>query len=174
MSIPDTKPAGIESSLELLDDGKVKLTVEVDESEFDAAVDAAFRRIAKEVRMPGFRPGKAPRKLLEAQFGHQIGREEALREALPDYYARAVVHHDVDVIASPEIEITAGQEEGRVAFDAVVEVRPTVEVAGYNGLRVEIPRPTASDDEIDEQLERMRTQFAEFEPVERPAADGDH
>ena len=174
VSIPDTKPAGIESSLELLDDGKVKLTVEVDESEFDAAVDAAFRRIAKEVRMPGFRPGKAPRKLLEAQFGHQIGREEALREALPDYYARAVVHHDVDVIASPEIEITAGQEEGRVAFDAVVEVRPTVEVAGYNGLRVEIPRPTASDDEIDEQLERMRTQFAEFEPVERPAADGDH
>ena len=164
----------IKSTLEVLDDNKVKLSVEVDESEFDSAVDAAFKRIAKEVRMPGFRPGKAPRRLLEAQFGKQIGREEALREALPDYYARAVVQHDVDVIASPEIEVVSGQEEGDVAFDAVVEIRPVIEVAGYDGLRVEIPRPTPSDEEIDEQIDRMRMQYAEFETVERAADDGDH
>ncbi len=89
----------INSTVETLDENKVKLSVEVDEAEFDSALDAAFKRIAKEVRMPGFRPGKAPRRLLEAQFGHGVGREEALREALPDYYAQAVVAHDVDVIA---------------------------------------------------------------------------
>jgi trigger factor len=166
--------SNISSTVEPLDDNKVKLSVEVDDAEFDTAIDAAFKRIAKEVRMPGFRPGKAPRKLLEAQFGHGIGREEALREALPDYYAQAVVAHDVDVIAPPDIEITAGQEEGTVTFDAVVEIRPTVEVGGYDGLRVEIPSPTPSDEEIDEQIDRMRQQYAEFVPVERPAEDGDH
>jgi len=164
----------ISSTVELLDDNKVKLSVEVDEAEFDTAIDAAFKRIAKEVRMPGFRPGKAPRKLLEAQFGHGVGREEALREALPDYYAQAVVNHDVDVIAPPDIDITAGQEEGPVSFDAVVEVRPVVEVGGYDGLKVEIPSPTPSDEEIDEQIDRMRQQYAEFVTVERAADDGDH
>lgn len=166
--------SNISSTVESLDDNKVKLSVEVDEAEFDTAIDAAFKRIAKEVRMPGFRPGKAPRKLLEAQLGHGVGREEALREALPDYYAKAVVAHDVDVIAPPDIEITAGQDEGVVTFDAVVEVRPSVEVAGYDGLRVEIPSPTPSDEEIDEQVDRMRQQYAEFVAVERPAEDGDH
>jgi len=166
--------SNINSTVERLDDNKVKLSVEVDEAEFDSALDAAFKRIAKEVRMPGFRPGKAPRRLLEAQFGHGVGREEALREALPDYYARAVVAHDVDVIAPPDIEITAGQDEGVVAFDAVVEIRPVIEVAGYDGLRVKIPSPVPSDEEIDEQIDRMRQQFAEFVTVERAAEDGDH
>jgi trigger factor len=166
--------SNINSTVELLDDNKVKLSVEVDEAEFDSALDAAFKRIAKEVRVPGFRPGKAPRRLLEAQFGHGVGREEALREALPDYYARAVVAHDVDVIAPPDIEITSGQEEGAVAFAAVVEVRPVIEVAGYDGLQVKIPSPVPSDEEIDEQIDRMRQQFAEFVTVDRAAQDGDH
>jgi trigger factor len=166
--------SNINSTVELLDDNKVKLSVEVDETEFDTAINAAFKRIAKEVNMPGFRPGKAPRKLIEAQFGHAVGREEALREALPEYYAQAVVAHDVDVIAPPDIEITAGQDTGAVLFDAVVEIRPVVEVAGYDGLRVEIPSPVPSDEEISEQLDRMREQYAEFESVERAADDGDH
>ncbi len=164
----------VKSTVETLEDSRVKVSVEVDESEFSSAVDAAFKRIAHEVKMPGFRPGKAPRRILEAQLGHQVGRDEALREALPDYYARAVVEHDVDVIAAPEIEITAGEESGPIVFDAVVEVRPQVNVAGYNGLRVEIPRPAPSPDDIDEQLDAMRGQFAQLEPVERAAADGDH
>jgi len=164
----------VKSNVEALEDNRVKVSVEVDESEFDTAVDAAFKRIAREVRMPGFRPGKAPRRILEAQLGHQVGREEALREALPDYYARAVVEHDVDVIASPEIEITNGEESGPVAFDAVVQVRPVVNAAGYDGLRVEIPKPVPSDADIDEQIDAMRGQFAELVPVDRAAADGDH
>ena len=152
----------------------MKLSVEVDEETFDVAVDAAFKRIAKEVRMPGFRPGKAPRRLLEAQFGSAVGREEALREAMPEYYAQAVIEHDVDVVAPPEIEITGGQEDGPVQFDAVVEIRPSVSAAGYDGLRVEIPNPVASAEEIDEQIDNLRRNFAELSVVERAAADEDH
>ena len=164
----------MKSTLETLEDNRVKLSVEVDESEFDTAVNAAFKRIAKEVRMPGFRPGKAPRRLLEAQLGHQVGRDEALREAMPEYYTQAVIEHDVDVVGPPDINITGGQETGVVEFDAVVEVRPTVNAGGYDGLRIEIPSPSPSDEEIDEQLEQMRKHYAKFEVVERAAIDGDH
>ena len=164
---------GTTSSIEFLDHNKVKLTVEVDEKEFDAAVDEAFRRISKQVQIPGFRPGKVPRRILEVQLGHQSGRSEALREELPGYYQQAVVHHDVDVIDSPDIEIVAGQEEGAVVFDATVEIRPVIEVAGYNGLRIEVPCPDPSDEDIDSEIDRLRTEHAEFQTVERPAQDGD-
>lgn len=161
----------MKTSVEPIEDNKVKVSVEVDEDEFETQIDAAFRRIAREVRIPGFRPGKAPRKILEAQLGVAPGREEALRQALPEYYADAVREHDIDVIAPPEIDITAGEDEGRVAFEAVVEVRPVVSVGGYENLRVTIDRPEATDDEIEEQIDRMRAQNAELKPVSQPAID---
>jgi len=142
--------------------------------EFDKALDAAFRRIAKEVRIPGFRPGKAPRKILEARVGPEAARQEALRESLPEYYAKAVGEHDVDVIAPPEIDITAGEADGPVVFDAVVEVRPRITVPGYGGLRVEVPSPHADEAAVDAQIERLRAQSGELVAVERPAQDGDH
>ena len=164
----------MKTSVEPLEGNKVKVSVEVDEAEFDKEIDAAFRRIAHEVRIPGFRPGKAPRRILEQRMGAGPGREEALRHSLPEYYAQAVREHDVDVIDAPEIDITSGQEEGAVAFDAVVEVRPVVSVGGYDHLRVTIDRPEATDEEIEAQIDRMRSQKAELSAVERPAADADH
>lgn len=164
----------MKSTVEVLEDNKVKVSVEVDEGEFDKEVDAAFKRIAKEVRLPGFRPGKAPRRILEARLGAGVGREEALRESLPGYYTKAVIDHEVDVIAPPEIEITQGRDTGPVVFDAVVQVRPHISVGGYHGLRVEIPSPVPSDDEIQSYIDRLRNQFAELQAVERPVQDGDH
>jgi trigger factor len=164
----------VKAVVEPLEGNKVKLSVEVDESEFEKDIDAAFRRIAKEVRLPGFRPGKAPRRILEAKLGKDVGREEALRNALPNYYYQAVKENEVDAIAAPELEITAGKDEGPVVFDAVVEVRPTVSVPGYASLRVEIAKPEASDEEIDAQIERLRQQYGELTAVERPAIDADH
>jgi trigger factor len=163
----------VRTSVEPLEGNKVKVLVEVDEGEFDKAIDKAFRKLANEVRIPGFRPGKAPRRVLEARFGSEVGRSQALQDAVPDYYMSAVREHDVDVIAAPELQITEGEDDGAVAFEAVVEVRPVVQVPGYGGLRVTIPSPEASEEEIDAQLERLRTQFAELEPVKRPAVDGD-
>jgi trigger factor len=163
----------VKSTVEPLEGNKVRLSIQVDESELEPAIDAAFKRIAREIRLPGFRPGKAPRKLLEARLGAGVAREEALREAVPGYYAEAVATHDVDAIAQPEIEITDGAEGGPIAFDAVVEVRPTVNVAGYQNLKVEIPSPTPSEDDVESQIERMREQYADLVTVDRPAKDGD-
>ncbi len=162
------------TSVESLEGNKVKLSVEVDEAEFERAVDDAFRRIAREVRIPGFRPGKAPRRVLEARIGSEVARQEALREALPGYLARAITEHEVDAIAPPEVDITAGEEAGAVAFDAVVEVRPRVAVPGYANLRVTVPRPTVTAEEVDAQIDRMRAQHGELVTVERAARDGDH
>jgi trigger factor len=164
----------VKSSVEALEGNKVKVSVEVEEVELDSAIDAAFKRIAQEVRIPGFRPGKVPRKILEARIGIDAARQDALREALPEYYVRAVDELEVDVIAPPEIDITSGQESGPVTFDAVVEVRPQINVAGYDGLRVEVPNPAVSDAQVDAQLHRLRDNSSTLEAVERPAADGDH
>ncbi len=166
--------AAVQSSVETLTDNRVKLTIELDEAEFETEVDAAFKRIAREVRIPGFRPGRAPRRLLEAQLGPQAGRSEALRASLPDYYARAVVEHDIDVIDAPSIEITEGSESGPVCFDAVVDVRPAVAVSDYDRLSVQIPSPTVDEAEITAEIDRFRQQFAELSPVRRAATDGDH
>lgn len=164
----------MKSIVEPLDDNRVKLTVEVPEAEMEAAVDEAFKRLARQIRMPGFRPGRAPRKLLEAQLGPDAGRSEALRTSVPEYYALAVIEHDVDVIDSPEIEIIDGQESGSVSFGAVVEVRPSVSISGYEGLRIEVPNPAVDEAEIEEEIDRFRYTFSDLAPVGRPAADGDH
>ncbi|MBV8561053.1 MAG: trigger factor [Acidimicrobiia bacterium] len=164
----------MQSSVEPLEGNKVKVSVEVDEVEFDKAIDAAFRKIARETRIPGFRPGKAPRRILETRLGTDVAREEALRDSLPDYYLKAIVEQGVDAIAPPDVEITSGRDSGPVQFEAVVEVRPQVSVAGYQGLRVTVPSPEVSSEEIDRQLDRLREQFGELQTVSRPARDGDH
>ena len=164
----------MKTSVEPLEGNKVKVSVEVDEIEFDKALDAAFRRIAREVRIPGFRPGKAPRALLQARIGADVARDEALRDSLPEYYEKALREHEVDAIAPPDIDITAGKETGPLAFDAVVEVRPQVQVPGYAQLRVTVPSPNATEEEVTRQVDRLREQFGELKPVSRPARDGDH
>jgi trigger factor len=163
----------VKTTVSPLEGNKVRLSVEVDETEFDKAINDAYRKIAREVRIPGFRPGKAPRKVLERRLGPEVGRQQALQDSLPEYYARALDQNDVDAIDSPEIEITAGQEDGDVAFDAVVEVRPEVQVPGYGSLRVELERPEPDEDEVDAQVDRMRQVEGKLEDVDRPAQDDD-
>jgi trigger factor len=163
----------VKATVEPLEGNKVKLSVEVDEAEFEPRVDAAFRKLAGEVRIPGFRPGKAPRRILETRFGVAVGREQALQDSLPEFYAQAVRDHDVDVIAPPDIDVTSGQDGGAVSFDAVVEVRPIVTVGGYESLKVTMPRPAVSDEEIDAQVDRMRQLDGRLEVVDRAAVDDD-
>jgi trigger factor len=163
----------MEAVVEPLEGNKVKLTVRVGEQEFERDIDAAFRRISREVRVPGFRPGKAPRRILEARFGKESGRTKALKEALPGYYSQAVRQHAVDVVAAPQIDIISGEDAGPVSFDAVVEVRPQLKLAGYTGLRVVIPSPVVTEEEVQAQIDRLRGNFGELTAVERPARDGD-
>ena len=152
---------------------RVKLTVEVDQETFEEAIEQAFRKIAKEVRVPGFRKGKVPRPVLESHIGTEYARAQALEDAIPGYYADAVRSEAVDVIAAPDLSLTGGEESGPVSFEAVVETRPTISVSGYADLEVEVTKPTPSDEEVQEQLDVQRRQSAELIDVERPAASGD-
>jgi trigger factor len=168
----------MKSTLEPLEgtEGKslVKLSVEVDEAEFEREIDAAFRVIAREVRIPGFRPGKAPRRVLEARIGVGPAREQALRDGIPNFLARAVREHGVDLIAPPDVDITSGHEAGPVAFDATMEIRPVVTVPGYGGLRVEVEPLGATDEEAEAPITAELRRHGSLEPADRPAAIGDY
>jgi trigger factor len=161
----------MQSTVESVEGNKVKLHVTVPADEFERAIDAAFRKLAREVRVPGFRPGKAPRRLLEARLGTDIAREQALRDSLPEFYVDAVTEHDVDVIAPPEIEVTAGAEDGDVEFEAVVEIRPQVHLMGYDEIRVELPVKPVREDAIDDQVDRLRDRFADLTDSDLPLID---
>jgi trigger factor len=161
----------MQSTVEPLDGNKVKLHVAVPANEFERAIDAAFKKLAAEVRVPGFRPGKAPRRLLEARFGSEVARDQALRDALPEYYVEAVTENSVDPIAPPEIEITAGEESGDVEFDAVVEVRPVINLVGYDELRVAVPFEAVDDAAVDTQVDALRDRFADLVDSDDPLVD---
>jgi trigger factor len=163
----------METSVEPLEGNKIRLHVAVPADEFEQAIDSAFRKLARQVKIPGFRPGKAPRRILEARLGAEVAREQALQDALPDYYASAVESEGLDTIAPPEIDITAGADTGPVEFDAVVEVRPVVELVDYEGLEVEVPSPDGSDEAINAQIDALRERFADLQESSRPLQDGD-
>jgi trigger factor len=163
------------ATTESLEDSKVRLSVEVDETEVDRALDQTVRKMAREARVPGFRPGKVPRRVLEARMGGSAAlRGEALREALPDFYAQAVIDAELDTIAPPEIDITAGEDSGPVFFDAVVQVRPTVTIPGYGALRAVLPGLGVTDEEVAARIDRLRENDGELLVVGRPAIDKDN
>jgi trigger factor len=158
-----------------LEDNKVRLDVEVPPEAVRAGVEAKVRELGKQVRVPGFRPGKAPRRVIENHLGRDYIYYEALQERLPTWYSEAVVETDLRPIDRPEIHFdeTLDEDEG-FKFSATVEVRPEATLGGYKG--VEVPREEVEvpDEQVDEQLEQMRGQFATLAAVEdRPVEDGD-
>ena len=158
----------------VLENNRIKLVVEVDEDEMNEALDAAAASLAKQVSVKGFRKGKVPKNVLIANIGG-LGalRSEAIRESVPDFYARAVADTMSDPIGQPDINITAGEDEGPLIFEAEVEVRPEVEISGQDELRVTIPSPNVLDEEVDAQIDRFRETDATLKDVDRPIVSGD-
>ena len=163
----------MQTTLESLDGNKVKLTVEVNEEDVKRAEEETLRRLARSAQLPGFRPGKVPRQVLVSRLGQKAIRAEVINDVLPRFYEDAVTEEALDVISQPEVDITAGEESGPIVFTATVEVRPEVAIAGYKGLQITVPSPLASDADVDQQIDRMREQFATLTEVDRPARDGD-
>ena len=164
----------MKSTIETLEGNKVKLSIELEEAEFDREIDAAFRKIAKEIRLPGFRPGKAPRQVVEARIGKDAARTQAIQDAIPEYLSRAVREHDVDIIATPDVELKEGQEAGVVKFDATCEIRPEITVPGYTGLRIELPSPEVTDENLEEVILGERRRHGVLTDIDRAAATGDY
>src|SRR5437867_1690301 len=164
------------TTIEETDRHKVKLTVEVPPDRIGKDLDAAYRRVAQQVKVPGFRKGKAPRKVIDAQVGRNAVVAEFLEEAVPVYYREAVREHELAPIADPDIDF-GGVEEGKpFVFTATVEIRPRLQLeeSDYKGVKVERPPTEVTDREVDELLDRLRERFAELDPVSRPARPGDY
>lgn len=155
----------------------VKLTVEVPPDELGRDLDRAYRAIAQQVKVPGFRKGKVPRRVIDAQIGRDAVIQEFLQDALPGYYEQAVREHQLAPIADPEIDIDpAALREGEpLVFTATVEVRPRLELddSDYKGVTVDLPPVEVTEPDVDEVLDRLRDRFAELESVSHPARRGD-
>ncbi len=157
-----------------LENNRVKLTVEVDDTEMETAIDAAAKKLSQQVSIKGFRKGKVPKNVLMAHIGGPAAlRGEAIQSAIPDFYAHAVSDTLIDPIAQPDINITSGEEEGTLIFEADVEVRPELEISGYGDLRVTIPSPVVTDNEVDAQIDRFREADAVLNEADRPIVTGD-
>jgi trigger factor len=159
---------------ERLDKDRVKLRVEAPEASLEPALAAVYRRWAGEIRVPGFRKGKVPRQLIDARVGPDAIREEALRDALPDLYREALATEDLEAIAPPEIEVLEFDAGAPILFEAIVDVRPDVTVPDLSAISIEAPPSAVTDEEVGEQLDRLRDRFAELEPVGREARRGDY
>lgn len=167
-------PTDLQISSERLDKDRVKLRVEAPESSLKPALDAVYRRWAGEIKVSGFRKGKVPRQIIDARVGPEVIREEALRDALPDLYREALAAEDLEAIASPEIEVLEFEPGAPLLFEATVDVRPEVRIPDLTAIDVQAPPSEVTDEEVDEQLDRLRDQFAELEPVSRDARRGDY
>ena len=167
MTIPVT------TDVERLDDVSVKLTVEAAPERVRAAFDRAARVIAKDFNVPGFRKGKAPRRVIEQRVGSGAIAQAAMDEALQEFYVEALRTVELDTVARPQVDVIRFDEEEGCAFTVTVEVRPEFTVADHRGITVTHPEWQVPDADVDAQLAQLREQFAEVEVVERPAAAGD-
>ncbi|MPZ88766.1 MAG: trigger factor, partial [Nitriliruptorales bacterium] len=163
----------VKTSVERVDDTKVKLSVTVEAKRVDAAINDAARELAQQVRVPGFRPGRVPRRVLESRLGKGALMEEAVRDALPQFYTEAVESEDLLVVGPPEFDVQTFVSGEDAAFTATVEVRPEIDVPDYASLQIPHPEWEVTEQETEAQLDELRERFAEVETVQRPAQAGD-
>ncbi|MBF6439860.1 trigger factor [Nocardia cyriacigeorgica] len=163
----------VKSTVEQLSPTRVRINVEVPFEELKPDFDKAYKALAKQVRIPGFRPGKAPAKLLEARLGRGAILEQVVNDVLPARYSEAVTTSEVKVIGQPEIEITKIEDGQELAFTAEVDVRPEITLPDYSTIEVTVDAITVDDSDIDEQLQSLRQRFGTLTGVERPVQEGD-
>ncbi len=162
-----------ESTLTQLAPTVVALEFSVSESELAAAEERAFRRLVKNVRLPGFRKGKVPRKIFEQTYGSGAVTKEAVDEVIPEVYAKAVREHDLEPVERPKFEVLEEAGGRPTRLKATVEVRPSIELGSYKGITVTRPPSTVTDADVDRSLEALAKERATLVPVERPAKLGD-
>jgi trigger factor len=163
----------VKTAVEELSPTRVKLTVEVPFDELRPSLDAAYKKVAQQVRVPGFRPGKVPARIIEQRFGRAVVLEETLNDAVPKLYGQAVEEVDVFPVAQPDIEVTKIEDGEQIEFTAEVDIRPAFDVPDYAGVEVSVDSAEVSDTDIDAQLDALRQRFATLTGVERAATSGD-
>lgn len=163
----------VQTTAEKIDKDRVKLRIEVPASALEPALNSTYKRWATEIKVPGFRKGKIPRQIIDTRVGPEAIREEALRDALPDFYLEALRSEELEAIAPPEIDVISFEEGAPIVFEATVDIRPEIVLPDLTELKIQASSPDVTDDDIDQQLERLRDRFAELETVPREAKRGD-
>jgi trigger factor len=163
----------VKSTVEKLSPTRVRINVEVPFTEWEGEFDRALKEMAKSVRMPGFRPGKVPVKLLEARIDKEAMLDQVVGEAVPTKYSEAVTTADVRPLGQPEIEITKKVYGEDLEFTAEVDVRPEIELPDLDGLKITVDPIEVSDEEVDTELQNLRARFGTLTGVERAAENGD-
>ena len=157
---------------EKLEKSMVALTVEVGAADFEAAVEKAYKKQRGQIRVPGFRPGKAPRKMIEAMFGAQVFYEEAVNIALPDAYEEAVKEQELQVVGYPQVELLDVGKEG-FSFKATVAVFPEMTLGQYKGLEAPKAEAKVTDEDVDARLKEMAERNSRMVSVDRAVEKGD-
>ncbi len=163
----------MKSTVEKLSPTRVRINVEVPFTELEPDFDRAFKQLAKQVRLPGFRPGKAPRKLLEARFGREAMLDQVVNDALPARYSEAVTTNEVQPLGQPEIDITNKEYGQDLTFTAEVDIRPEIELPDLESLKITVDAIEVTDEEVDAELQSLRARFGTLKGVERAAEQGD-
>ncbi|MXP22537.1 trigger factor [Gordonia sp. HNM0687] len=163
----------MKSTVEQLGPTRVKLNVEVPFEELSGEFDRTYRSLAQQVRIPGFRPGKAPAKLIEARVGRDSILAQVVNDALPGKYSQAVAETETKAIGQPEIDLAELVYGSPITFTAEVDVRPEIELPDYATLAVEVDAIEIDDAEVEEQVEGLRARFGTLQGVDRGAQDGD-
>lgn len=156
-----------------LDPTQVELEIAISPEELDAARERAFKGLVKNVRIPGFRPGKAPRRVFEAQYGTAAIEERAMDAVVPDAYTRALAENDLDPVDQPQMELMPEEEGQPLRVRATVSIRPQFALADYAGIALEGPSTAVSDYDLDQAMEALRKDQGVLVPVDRPITLGD-
>lgn len=163
----------MKSTVEQLSPTRVRINVEVPFTELEPDFDRAFAQLARQVRLPGFRPGKAPRKLLEARIGRGAVLEQVVNDALPSRYSQAVTTSEVKPLGQPDIEITKLEDGEELVFTAEVDIRPEVTIPDLAALNIEVDPIEVTDEDVDTELQNLRARFGTLTGVDRPIENGD-
>lgn len=164
-------------SVRNLEPTKVKLTVTVEPEELNPYLDAARKEIAKQVNVPGFRKGHVPGKIVDQRIGFAAVAGEAVNDAVPELYSKALDEKKIRPMAQPEFDVQdvpqSANDETKLKFTATVERRPDIELPEIDGLEIAISKPEVKDEDVDKRLETLRQRFGTLVGVDRPAAKGD-
>lgn len=163
----------MKSTVEQLSPTRVRINVEMPFAELEPDFQRAYKELAKQVRLPGFRPGKAPAKLLEARIGREAMLDQIVNDALPSRYGQAVAESDVQPLGRPNIEVTKKEYGQDLQFTAEVDIRPKISPPDLSALTVSVDPIEIGEDDVDAELQSLRTRFGTLTAVDRPVAVGD-
>jgi trigger factor len=163
----------VKTDVEELSPTRVRLTIEVPFSELQPSLDQAYREVGRQIKIPGFRPGRVPPRVIDQRVGRGAVLEQAVNEAVPQLYGQALAENEVVALGQPSVEITRLDDGNELAFTAEVDVRPKFELPDFDGMTVTVENAVVGPDQVEEYLETLRERFASLKGVERPVEDGD-